>query len=114
MSLARPLRALAMLALIAALVVGVMPVAASPASITATSTYYQGSGLSITLNWNSGTDNNSPQVWVCTSYNGGDPLSFDFGARAARRRTSSGTAPIPSASIRIAAAQCLSTIRPRP
>jgi hypothetical protein len=79
MSFAHPLRALTMLTLIAALVVGVMPVAASPASISASSTYYQGSGLSITVNWNSGTDNNSPQVWVCSSYNGSTPLSFDYG-----------------------------------
>ena len=80
MSLTRPMRALALLALVTALIVGVAPVAASPASITAKSTYYQGSGLSITLSWDSGTDNNSPQVWLCNSYNGGPPLSFDFGA----------------------------------
>jgi hypothetical protein len=80
MSLTHPLRALAIFALIAALVVGAIPVAASPASITASGTYIQRSGLSITVNWNSGTDNNSPQVWVCSSYNGATPLSFDFGA----------------------------------
>jgi hypothetical protein len=80
MSFARLLRSLAIVALIAALVVGVMPVAASPASITASGTYIQGSGLSITVSWNSGTDNNAPQVWVCTSYNGAPPLSFDFGS----------------------------------
>lgn len=80
MSLMHPLRVLALLALLAAFVVGVMPVAASPASITASGTYIQGSGLSITVTWNTGTDNNSPQLWVCDSYNGAMPISFDFGS----------------------------------
>jgi hypothetical protein len=76
----RTFRSLIVIVGIAALVVGVMPVAASPASITANSTYFQGSGVSVTVNWNSGTDNNSPQVWVCDSYNGATPISFDFGS----------------------------------
>jgi hypothetical protein len=76
----RTFRSFIVIVTIAALVVGVMPVAASPASITANGTYIQGSGLSITVNWNSGTDNNSPQVWICDSYNGAPPLSFDFGS----------------------------------
>ncbi|HEY8311342.1 MAG TPA: hypothetical protein VIG47_12335 [Gemmatimonadaceae bacterium] len=80
MLFARLLRTLAVFVGIAALVVGVMPVAASPASITVSGTYIQGSGVSIAVSWNSGTDNNAPQVWVCTSYNGAPPLSFDFGS----------------------------------
>jgi hypothetical protein len=45
----------------------------------------QYSGVSITVSWDSGSDNNSPPIWVCDSYNGATPLSFDFGSSGSQK-----------------------------
>jgi hypothetical protein len=85
MPLLRTFRSLVIIGAIAAFVVGAMSVGASPASLTAKATYVQDSGLSVTVNWNTGSDNGSPQVWVCDSYNGATPLPFDFGASGSQK-----------------------------
>ncbi len=70
---------------IAACIIGAMPVAASPASITAIGVYVQHSGLSITVTWDSGADNGSPAVSVCYSANGAPPIDFDAGASGSQK-----------------------------
>ncbi|MDQ2786172.1 MAG: hypothetical protein M3Y58_14355 [Chloroflexota bacterium] len=80
MSLIRAHKALAAFIALAALLVGTITAEASPASLTASGTYVQYSGLSITVRWASGTDNGSPVVWVCTSTNGNPSLPLDSGA----------------------------------
>lgn len=85
MPFGRTFRSLAIVVSIAALVVGVTPVGANPASLTAKATYVQYSGLSVTVSWSSGSDNGSPEVWVCSSYNGATPLPFDSGASGSQK-----------------------------
>lgn len=81
----RMFRSLALVVAITALVVGVTPVRASPAFLTARATYVRYSGLSVTVNWNSGSDNGSPDVWICSSYNGATPLPFDSGVSGSQK-----------------------------
>jgi hypothetical protein len=82
---ARTIRLLAMLLAAAALAIGALPVAASPASITAIGTYVQHSGLSITVMWNAGTDNGSSDVHVCYSANGAAPIDLDSGSSGSQK-----------------------------
>jgi hypothetical protein len=80
MSSFRPLRVVAAAVTFAALLVVPATVTAAPAAILARATDFGDGNFSITVSWNAGSDNSNPVVWVCESYNGNAPISFDMGA----------------------------------
>jgi hypothetical protein len=63
-----------------ALMLGADTVAAAPAMISARTHDWGDGNFSITISWNSGSDNGNPVVWVCQRYNGNAPLTLDMGA----------------------------------
>ena len=65
---------------LAVLAIGSTAIAAAPAAISARTRDFGDGNFSITISWNSGADNGNPVVWVCESYNGNTPLTFDMGA----------------------------------
>jgi hypothetical protein len=65
---------------LAALLVSATAVAAAPAAISARAKDWGDGNFSITVSWDSGSDNGNPVVWVCERYNGNGPLTFDMGA----------------------------------
>jgi hypothetical protein len=79
MSPFRLFRFLAASFIIGTLALAPMAVAAAPAAISARATDFGDGNFSITISWDSGSDNGNPVVWVCESYNGNAPISFDTG-----------------------------------
>jgi hypothetical protein len=80
MSSFRVLRARAAGIAVAALMLSPVAVTAAPAAISARVTNFGDGNFSITVSWNSGSDNGNPVLWVCESCNGNAPISFDMGA----------------------------------
>ena len=85
MSSFRLLRSLAIWMAFAALILGPTTVTAAPATISARTTAFGDGNFSITVSWNSGSDNGNPVVWVCVGYNSEVPVSLDMGASGSQK-----------------------------
>lgn len=85
MSSSRMLGAVAAAVAFAALLLVPISVTAAPAAISARATDFGDGNFSITISWDSGSDNGNPVVWVCERYNGNAPISFDMGASGSQK-----------------------------
>lgn len=108
----RGLRVLAVCIALTACLLGSLAVSANSASLSVRPNAFGDGNYSVVFSWDSGTDNGSPVVWVCVSYNGALPLSIASAVSGSQRANFIPRGAIPSGSPRIADARRLSIIRP--